>query len=181
MKERLFRLARLAWLTTAAAALMFEALTVPVVFRTALSLCAGECPGDTIQLSAAKAEGLRAMGISLEFYATYIVAMGLLLFLTYAGIAALIFWRKSDDAMALFCAFTLLTFGAASSSHDLFVAAEPEWYIPVALMTVLGNVYIYVFFCIFPDGRFVPRWTFWVAMLWTALWVLTLFVPGYAS
>src|SRR5207245_9416453 len=84
-------------------------------------------------------------------------------------------------ATALSCAVTLRAFGAASSSHDLFVAAEPEWYAPVALMTVLGQVCFYVFFCIFPDGRFVPRWTLWVALLWTALWVLTLFLPGYAS
>ena len=180
MNARLFRLARLGWLATFVAALMFEALTVLAVFRTALSPCAGDCTATSIQLSAAKAEGLRAMGISLEFYATYIVAMGLLAFLTFAGIAALIFWRKSDDAMALFCAFTLLTFGGAISSHDLFVATEPEWYIPVALMTMLGQVCFYVFFCIFPDGRFVPRWTVWAAVLWSAFWLPTLFLPGYA-
>jgi hypothetical protein len=34
-----------------------------------------------------------------------------------------------------------------------------------------------VLFCLFPDGRFVPRWTRWAAAAWIAYWLLDSFFP----
>jgi predicted membrane protein len=43
--------------------------------------------------------------------------------------------------------------------------------LPIALVGLVGDVSFFVLFCVFPDGRFVPRWTRWAAAAWAA-WVL---------
>jgi len=56
------------------------------------------------------------LGLSTDFYAQYFVAFEVASMLIYALTAVVIFWRKSDDWMAVFVALTLLTFGAAAPS-----------------------------------------------------------------
>jgi len=43
--------------------------------------------------------------------------------------------------------------------------------LPVALVGLVGDVSFFVLFCVFPDGRFVPRWTRMAAAAWV-VWVL---------
>src|SRR3990172_4128888 len=66
------------------------------------------------------------LGLSVSFYAAYFVAAEVASMLVYALTAAIIFWRKSDDWMAVFVALTLLTFGAAAPSPmHLLVTTQP--------------------------------------------------------
>jgi hypothetical protein len=41
----------------------------------------------------------------------------------------------------------------------------------------VGNASFFVLFCVFPNGRFVPRWTRWTAAAWIAYWLLPSFFP----
>ncbi len=79
------------------------------------------------------------------------------------ALAILLFWRKPNDRMALFASFFLLITAVASTySLDYFLTAyfgAPSTYeLGSALQTPLWIL----IFCIFPDGRFVPRWTRWL-------------------
>jgi hypothetical protein len=38
--------------------------------------------------------------------------------------------------------------------------------VPFAFLNFLGSALFGLFLYIFPDGRFVPRWTRWVALAW---------------
>jgi hypothetical protein len=38
----------------------------------------------------------------------------------------------------------------------------PVWGLPVGITDVTGWLLLYIMFFIFPDGRFVPRWTRWL-------------------
>jgi hypothetical protein len=38
----------------------------------------------------------------------------------------------------------------------------------VHLLAFFGSVSFYLFFYQFPNGRFVPRWMFWILLLWAA-------------
>jgi len=48
----------------------------------------------------------------------------------------------------------------------------------VHLLNYLGQVSFGVFFYVFPNGRFVPRWTRWLAIAVALLYVPDIFFPG---
>ena len=124
---------------------------------------------------------LHTMGISITAYATYWVMINLLFALTYFAVAALIFWHKPYDWMAWLAAFSLIALGGAFPSiPGALVAAHPIWTLPITLIgeDVLGFPSLIIFFFLFPTGRFVPRWTCWVAFGFAALFVPIAFFPG---
>ena len=79
----------------------------------------------------------------------------------YCGISLLIFRRKPDGRMALFVSLALLTFGTASFPDTMKALSveHPLWQWPTALLNFLGFALFALFLYVFPDGRFVPRWT----------------------
>jgi hypothetical protein len=67
--------------------------------------------------------------------------------------------------MALFCAFLLVLFGGSSAMLDEGLAPlSLGWSVVNNCLYFLGQVSFYLFFYLFPTGRFVPRWTRWVAL-----------------
>lgn len=82
------------------------------------------------------------------------------------GLAVLLFCRKPNDRMALFASFVLLITAPPSGiSLDYFLTAylgaPPVYLLGQELQTPLWVL----LYCIFPDGRFVPRWTRWLLLL----------------
>lgn len=111
---------------------------------------------------------VRQAGFSLPGYATLFtvarIAGGLALFL----MGFLLIRRYSDHLMAVLMAILLSVFAAAGIwGNPLFswAAAIAPWLtIPVNLLSWLlwcGVIVLYTF----PDGRFTPGWTFWLAVL----------------
>ena len=135
------------------------------------------------QLPPAGLRALHDLGLSLGFFAAYAVALDVVFAAVYSVVAALIFWRKSADRMALFVALALLTFGTATftATMDALVAAHPAWWLPVAVLNFLGSASFSLFLYLFPDGRFVPRWTRWVALAWIAWQVPKYWFPTWPS
>jgi hypothetical protein len=157
--------------------LVLYVIGTPVYFAYLHTLCA-YCLDD--RLTPDKLQELHTVGISITTYATYLVAINLLFALMYFAVAALIFWRKSDDWMALLASFSLVAFGASFPSiPNVLAAVHPAWWLPVTLLSedVLGFPSLIVFFFLFPTGRFVPRWTRWVAVGVTPLFVVGAFFP----
>ena len=50
-------------------------------------------------------------------------------------------------------------------------AASPVWHLPVAFLKSVGSIAFGLLLFLFPDGRFVPHWTRFVALAWI-LWQL---------
>jgi hypothetical protein len=126
-------------------------------------------------------QSLHALGISLPALASYWITVDLLFVLVYFGVAALIVWRKPTDRMALLAAFSLIAYGASFPSiPGALVDIHPSWWLPVNLVSedVLGFPSLIVFLLLFPNGRFVPRWTRWVAVGAVALLVPEALFPG---
>jgi hypothetical protein len=82
------------------------------------------------------------------------------------ALAVFLFWRKPNDRMALlasfFCLITALTgfyvleyfltaYFGVPSTHELWGNLQTPLWILI--------------FCVFPDGRFVPRWTRWLFLV----------------
>ncbi len=58
------------------------------------------------------------------------------------------------------------------------VALVPAWWLPIQIITFLGNVFLGVFFYLFPNGRFVPRWTRWLVVGWMVYSGINAFFPN---
>jgi hypothetical protein len=101
------------------------------------------CPNLTCPTGQLPPEGLRALenlGLSLGFFAAYTAAMDILFAAVCGAVAALIFWRKSDDRMALFVSLALVTFGTATFvfTMEALAARYPVWHVPTAFLHFLG-------------------------------------------
>jgi signal transduction histidine kinase len=100
------------------------------------------------------------------------------LLLVYAAIAVVLFWRKSDDRMAVFASIFLVTWGATASPTWDALESHPAWFLPVRFLRTLGPTLLLIFLYLFPDGRFIPRWTRALAVVVVGLTVATqLFGP----
>jgi hypothetical protein len=116
------------------------------------------------QLTPNDVRELQRLGLSINFYAWLYISVLVLLLLVYVLVGVVLFWRKSDDRVALLASLTLVQFPLALSPE---VAT-----LPLALMlltigiTFFGNACLALFICLFPSGQFVPRWTRWLAVAW---------------
>ncbi|MDQ3855578.1 MAG: GAF domain-containing sensor histidine kinase, partial [Chloroflexota bacterium] len=126
---------------------------------------------------------LQDLGLSLGSFAAYSVVMDAVFAAVCGAVAALIFWRKSDDRMALFVSLALLTFGTATFGFTMEALATryPAWQVPVAFLHFLGAASFGLFLYLFPDGRFVPRWACWVALVWISWQLAELLFPHWSS
>src|SRR6266487_1495270 len=97
-------------------------------------------------------------------YASFLLALGVAIALIWFIVAVLIFWRKSNDWMALLVAFLLVTQGANSTISPLDTIPS-IWQVPAKIEGVLAFVLLFLVFSLFPTGRFVPRWISWCAVL----------------
>ncbi len=108
------------------------------------------------------------LGLTLPAFAHYFTILRLLAGLPYFLISFLIVRRRSDRLMAVLFAVLLPVLGAAGTWYNplwLWASDQYSWLeLPVQLLgTILlsGVILLYTF----PDGRFIPGWTKWLAPL----------------
>jgi hypothetical protein len=180
MRGRSLLLARAAWVVLAAVVLGLDVAGIPYSFAFYQETCTGAgCEGSG-RLTPEGIRDLQQFGLSPEFYAAYVgVGLSTLVMLVFFTLATVIFWRRSENWMAWFGSFVLLVFGGAAitgTMHDL-AETRPVFWLPTELLNYLGQVSFGIFFYIFPDGRFVPRWTRWLAVGYALLFVPDVFFP----
>ena len=132
------------------------------------------------QLLSAAERALSNLGISLSSYAIFVVSLTLLLILAHVLIAIIIFFRKRQDWMALLVAAALVTNGATTSLSVMYSPGLVQPYLQILVNVVIytGLVSSMVLLYLFPDGRFVPSWTRWLAIAWAILMLPAILVPG---
>jgi signal transduction histidine kinase len=175
-------LARAVWIFVAICALSVFALGIRAEFATLQTLClADSCK--TGQLPAGALDSLRGLGLSLDFYAGFAAGLDVMFAVVYCATSALILWRRTADRMALFASLTLLVFGTATfpNAVDLLGVVHPAWWIPTVVLGSVGSVCMSLFLYLFPDGRFVPRWTIWIAFGGIIWQVIEYLLPGWTS
>jgi signal transduction histidine kinase len=111
--------------------------------------------------------GLEQLGLSIGFYAAYSITLGVIFFLGCIVVAAMIFWHRSDDGMALLVSLMLVLFGTVNNQNmEALAELHPAWSFPALLSLFLASASLILFLFLFPDGRFVPRWTRVPVLLW---------------
>ena len=132
---------------------------------------------------------LRQLGLSPTLYSVIGIILNSIIFqVIYLLLGLLLFLRRSNDRLAFFCAFTLVTFGSAGtlynfSSGDVVPAlsANPIVHMVALVLFGVGETSFVVFFYLFPSGKFAPRWTRWAALLVVAYYVAVVFFPTLPS
>ena len=168
LRERWLLLARAGWIAVAFVIMGLDVYATPVLFHQFHLACAQSNVCVNYQLIPAQLAGFQASGLSLDVYAVYGVAVYSIGALVYAAMAAVIFWRRPDDRMAMLGAYTLLIFGAATvfGALNVLPIGNGTWALPVGLALNMGTLAFYAFFCLFPSGHFAPIWFRWVALAW---------------
>ena len=135
---------------------------------------------DELRLTVPQYEGaLLQLGLSPDFVAIYFLILELAKTSAFFATAAVILWRGSEDWMAIFLSLTLITFGADVIAGVIRNLGEsrPAWRLPADFVFLFGQTSIVIFFYLFPDGRFAPRWTRLLALTWAVWALLVVFFP----
>ena len=180
-------LARVAWVVVAITALAIIVFSVPSSFEFFRSVCtaaSGVCSERAV--GKPTPEGVRALldaGLSLSTYAFLNVAVDKVADFVWIAVGALIFLRRSDDRMALLVSLFLVTFGTAVDTTDAeaLVSSQPAWRLPVQGVLIVGVACAMLFFLLFPGGRFMPRWTRWLAVTFITFMVSRDLFPALYS
>jgi hypothetical protein len=175
LSGRWLLLARVAWVAVASTVIGLHVAAIPYAYAHNINTL------NSNRLTTGQVRIFQDLVLSPEFYAAYSLALPVGTMLVFTATATVIFWRKSGDRMALFCAFMLVIFGGAAVTSDVpqtLATVYPGLWFPVHLLDYLGQVSFGVFFYVFPNGRFVPRWTRWLAIAVALLYVPDIFFPG---
>ena len=113
---------------------------------------------------------LEQWGLSLDFYAAYQTATIVSLSLVFMAAGAMLFLRRSDDRIVLFVSlWFVLVAMTGSPLLDPLVRLYPAWLLPVRFLQGASIGCFPIFTYVFPDGRFVPRWTRMLTIAWYCL------------
>jgi len=117
-------------------------------------------------------------GISLRVYADYLTGLRSIYMLVHLVIAGIVIFKRPNERIAVFTAFFLVLLGTTFWPLAERVADQSDfWRLPRAIANLLMSSSLLIFFLIFPDGRFTPRWTKPVAVVMLGILVIENFFP----
>ncbi len=111
-------------------------------------------------------------GLSVAAMGNFQLALTVLAALSMVGVGIIIFWRKADSWFGLYLSVMFVAFGTQGN----FVTRPVEQLLPLIapVLGAMGSLIWLAFFpllYLFPDGRFVPRWTRWLLVVWIGVTV----------
>jgi hypothetical protein len=167
--------ARIAWVTIALLAVGLFVASLPSYFAY-LHIIDTSSSATGPQLAPSDLRALQRLGLSLDFYAWLNTGVYFIILLVYVLVGIVLFWRKSDDRVALLASLCLMLFPIAFST-SLVATLPPMWMLPAEIVELLGDICLGLFICLFPSGRFIPRWTRWLMVVWIAFFAINVFYP----
>jgi hypothetical protein len=170
-------LARIAWVVITLLATGLFVASLPPYFAYLHMLNTASAYGP--QLAPSDVQELQRLGLSLDFYAWFYIGMIAIILLVCVFVGVVLFWRASSDRMALLASLSLVLFPIALETQ-IVGTLPPAWTLPSESVAFVGNVCLGLFFYLFPSGRFIPRWTRWLMVVWIVNWAISDFFPGSA-
>ncbi|HLV97827.1 MAG TPA: hypothetical protein VKT82_04035 [Ktedonobacterales bacterium] len=110
-------------------------------------------------------------------YPTYLVVFQVASALLWFVVGIIIFWRKSNDWMALLVSLLLLCWGSADATHVL-AESQTLWRAPALALNLVTFGLVFLVFALFPSGRLAPWWAIGLVALYAASALLSVFLPG---
>ncbi|MBK8902390.1 MAG: hypothetical protein IPM53_14480 [Anaerolineaceae bacterium] len=166
-------LARAAWLLITGVGVVMYAIGVQLFFQQMATTCTGsDCLRN--QLTPEALRPMADIGLTLTEYAVLQIMPTVIFAVVSVAVGTLIFWQRSHELMAFSSSLWLVTFGLTLFEEEVrATGAAYPWLQPAALgLTWLGGVILLpLFFFIFPNGRFAPRWTKWAWLIMSTIFV----------
>ena len=165
LRGRWLHIARVVWVVVALLYVGVFVFGIPSELARLNTPCTGPVSCNlTPHLTAQKAQALKELNLSVNLFAAYFAAVEIVFAAVSAAVGTLIFWRRSNDRMAFLVSFMLLTSGAAIPIPLFTLDFSPFWTVSARVVGFLGAASFALFAYVFPDGRFVPRWSRWLAL-----------------
>jgi signal transduction histidine kinase len=163
LRGRRLILARIAWVTVVSLIVAFFLARLPAYYTALQTVCTGAVCG-YVQPTLDSAQVLQKLGLSISAYADFTLALEIALTLLCFTLGAVIFWRRSNDWMALLGALAVVA-SVALNGNVLSMDMSSAWgWIAMGLYVFAGGLYLLVLSL--SDGRFVTRWAPWLLLCW---------------
>ena len=172
--------ARVVWVAIVVWALALCAISLPAFYQSLQVPCTSTIACQLNgALTPAGIRTLQALGISSSAYAAYNIVLLIFLVVVWSVVGFIIFWRRSDEWIALLVALTLVLFNtvAQDTSPTALAMTHTAWTIPVEVMNYVNDLSFGLFFLLFPNGQFAPRWMRWIAIFFALFTALEIFPP----
>jgi signal transduction histidine kinase len=173
LRGRSLILARVVWVAAVTLFVVPVLARLPAFYTALQTVCTGGICG--FRPTPDSAQALQRIGFSVGAYATFTFALYIALAFLCFAVSAVIFWRRSDDWMALLVALGVVATVALNVPNALI--NQPAWELLTFVLFILGSGMIVLVLALFPDGRFVPRWTRWILLCWAVAALLSFMYP----
>jgi hypothetical protein len=183
------------WILASLVDALLLVFSIPALIAMVHRPCSADCIPAQLSLSDFRALG--GPGPALNAYVVYVLVTVVAVSLAWGAVGVVIAWRKWSDPMALFVSLVLITFvpvnitfgatptivfGATSRIHvpDILALSGPV----ITVLGIAATELIYpalaIFLLTFPTGRFAPRWSALLVLLWIAQNLLFFVQAPYA-
>ncbi len=166
LRGRRLILARVLWVTVVTLIVVLFLARLPAYYTALQTVCTGAVCGNTMQ----------RFGLSVGAYATFTLALTIALAFLCFTLGAVIFWRRSDDWMALLVALAVVA--SVTLNPNVFsMDMSSAWGWLAMVLFALGTGVYLLALALHPDGRFVTRWARWLLPCWpVAVFVYFMFM-----
>ena len=181
LRGRWLLVARVGWIVVVILALALFVGGLPTFYALIQPPCMTAAACNLFgSLSPEQFRAMQSTGFSAHDIATFYFSLSIALVVIWAAVGLLIFWRRSDDWLALLVALALVLFnvGQQSGPPTALALASPAWTLPVEVLSFLSQASFGVFLFLFPNGRFAPRWARWFALVFLIQAALAVFPPA---
>jgi len=161
-----------AWLGLVLLLLAIFVVLLPSYFVQLQTVCGGPTCA-LMQPTSEAAQALHQLSLSVSGYATFTFILTLVTAFVCFLVSGVIFWRKSDDWMALLVALTEVASGTLFVTYAL-LESHSSWQVLAIVSNVFGHGVLFLLASLFPNGKFIPRWSGWIAVGWI-IWSLLFF------
>jgi hypothetical protein len=157
-------LARVAWIAVVSLIVVSFLVRLPAFYTALQTVCTGAACGSA-QPTLDNAQALQKLGLSVGTYATFTLALTLAIAFLCFAVGAVIFWRRSDDWLALLVALAVVaTVTLNESVYGMDMNSAWGW--PAMVLYVFGTGMYLLVGSLTLDGRFVTRWARWLLFCW---------------
>ena len=127
--------------------------------------------------SSAYQKALDESGLSANALAAIYVSLSILIGLGFTGLGAYLLWRRPADLLFILTAFSLVLLPYSVNVVRAAVVGASQTHLEwlYSLLRVAGLLLVSSLLYLFPNGRFVPRWTRWL-LVGVAFWAIFYFV-----
>jgi hypothetical protein len=137
---------------------------LPAFYTALQTICTGATCGSA-QPTLDSVLALQKLGLSVGAYAAIILALTIALAFVCFTLGAVIYWRRSDDWLALLVALAMVaTITWFENIYGMDMNSPWGW--PAMIMYAFGTGMYLLILSLTLDGRFVTQWARWLLLCW---------------